>query len=64
MTHLCKVCSKPYEDSVDEAFMCANCEDEYSIWLEDQGYVIGEFDDIRHPNYVPNPRAGTKWEVL
>lgn len=63
-THTCKVCEKDYKDSIEEQFWCSDCDNEYAEWVEQKGYVVGEFDDRSHPNYVIEPRKGTKWEKM
>lgn len=62
--HTCKVCNKPYEDNIDWQFICTDCENEYAEWLDEMGYVVGEFDDRTHPKYVPDCHKGTKWEHM
>lgn len=56
---LCKICKTGAPD-----FICHNCDNEYAEWLEEQGLVVGVFDDPRHPGYVAEPHKGTKWEAL
>lgn len=63
-THECKVCKAQYEDTSDEPFICVDCEDEYAEWLEEMGYVVGEFDCYDHPNFKPDAHKGTKWEHM
>jgi hypothetical protein len=62
--HTCKVCKKPYEDLIDEAFWCTDCDNEYADWLDEMGLVVGEFDDRMHPNFQPDVHIGTKWEHM
>jgi hypothetical protein len=63
-THTCKVCEKSYEDTLDEQFWCSDCDNEYAEWLDEMGYVVGEFDAYDHPNFVAEPHKGTKWEKM
>ena len=60
----CRVCNEGYEDSIDMEFMCVDCENEYAEWLDEKGFIVGEFDAYDHPDFVPDPHAGTKWAVL
>lgn len=55
----CRVCLEECGDMI-----CSKCDNEYAEWLETMGYVVGEFDDKNHPNYIEKPHAGTKWAVL
>ena len=63
-THTCKVCQKSYQDTIDEAFWCTDCDNEFAEWLDEMGYKVGEFDDRDHPNYKPDALKGTKWERM
>jgi transcription elongation factor Elf1 len=63
-THSCKVCGEKYEDSIDEQFWCVDCDNGFADWLDEQGLVVGEFDNRRHPKYQPDALKGTKWERM
>lgn len=56
---MCRVCGTECGDLI-----CADCDNEYAEWLDEMGFVVGEFDAYDHPNFVPDPRKGTKWAVL
>lgn len=60
---MCKVCGERFEDTVESA-ICIPCENEYAEWLDAKGYEVGEYDCYDHPNFVPDPHKGTKWERL
>lgn len=62
--HKCKVCGEVYFDIIDMEHICTDCDNEYAEWLDEMGYVVGEFDRYDSPNFVPKPRKGTKWEAL
>lgn len=58
--HNCTVCGQKYRDSSEEPFLCGGCEEEYSEWIEENGFVIGEFD----VKGAPDVWKGTKWEKM
>jgi protein-arginine kinase activator protein McsA len=62
--HTCKVCGETYEDTLDEQFWCTDCDNEFAEWLDEMGYVVGEFDTYDHPNFKPDALKGTKWERM
>lgn len=63
-THTCKVCERTYEDTIDEAFWCADCDNEFAEFLDANGLIVGEFDDRSHPKFKPDALKGTKWERM
>lgn len=63
-THSCLVCEQEYTDTSDTQFICVDCENEYAEWLDENGLVVGEWDDKHHPKYQPDALKGTKWEKM
>lgn len=63
-SHDCRVCGLPYEDTIEMAHICTDCDNEFAEWIDEMGYKVGEFDCYDHPNFVPDAFKGTKWEKL